>query len=44
MTEKLYPNLEEQIPFENISEKVNKNLSDARIKEIQGKRNEMKRV
>src|SRR3981189_1007022 len=38
-TEKLYP----QIPYEDISDKVNKNLSDARIKEIQGKRNEMEK-
>src|SRR3981189_2482343 len=37
--EKLYP----QIPYEDISDKVNKNLSDARIKEIQGKRNEMEK-
>src|SRR3981189_1246722 len=37
--EKLYP----QIHYEDISDKVNKNLSDARIKEIQGKRNEMEK-
>ena len=37
--EKLYP----EIPFENVSEKYNKNLSDARIKEIPGKRNEMEK-
>ena len=40
MTEKLYPEI---TPFENVSEKYNKNLSDARIKEIQGKRNEMEK-
>src|SRR5277367_4441768 len=38
-TEKLYP----KIPYEDISDKVNKNLSDSRSKEIQGKRNEMEK-
>ena len=42
-TEKLYPDLEELIPFENVSEKYNKNLSDARIKEIQAKRHEIEK-
>ena len=42
-TEKLYPEILETIPFENVSEKYNKNLSDARIKEIQGKRNELEK-
>src|SRR5271156_3392063 len=37
--EQLYPT----IPFENVSEKYNRNLSDARIKEIQGKRSEMEK-
>src|SRR3977135_2206028 len=40
MTEKVYPEI---IPFENVSEKYNKNLSYARIKEIQGKRQEMEK-
>jgi len=40
MTEKVYPEI---TPFENVSEKYNKNLSDARIKEIQGKRQEMEK-
>src|SRR5271167_2924538 len=35
--ESLYP----KIPYENVSERINKNLSDARIKEIQAKRHEM---
>ena len=40
--ERLYPELEEhKIPYENVSEKYNKNLSDARIKEIQAKRHEL---
>ena len=53
MTDKLYPDLTEdnnvaqenqiQIYNKNISDQVNKNLSDARIKEIQGKRNEMEK-
>src|SRR5271167_2359807 len=43
MTEKLYPEILETVPFENVSEKYNKNLSDARIKEIQGKRNELEK-
>ena len=50
MTEKLYPDLSEnnneaqdkiQIYNKNIYDQVNKNLSDARIKEIQGKRHEL---
>src|SRR3977135_1125372 len=40
MTEKVYPEI---TPFENVSENYNKNLSDARIKEIQGKRQEMEK-
>src|SRR3977135_1998149 len=40
MTEKVYPEI---TPFENVSEKYNKNLSDARIKEIQCKRQEMEK-
>src|SRR3977135_3421700 len=43
VNEQLYPKLEEITPFENVSEKYNKNLSDARIKEIQGKRNELEK-
>ena len=48
MTEKLYPEIHhevprETVPFENVIEKYNKNLSDARIKEIQGKRNELEK-
>src|SRR3981189_3419421 len=39
-TGSIYPEI---TPFENVSEKYNKNLSDARIKEIQGKRNELER-
>jgi len=42
-TEKLYPEIPYKIHYEDISDKVNKNLSDARIKEIQGKRNEMEK-
>ena len=38
--ESLYPKLES---FDNVSERYNKNLSDARIKEIQGKRHEMEK-
>ena len=38
----IYPDLEEhKIPYENISDKVNKNLSDARTSEIQAKRHEL---
>src|SRR3981189_479813 len=39
-TGSIYPEI---TPFENVSEKYNKNLSDARIKEIQGKRNELEK-
>src|SRR5271155_1649289 len=45
--EKLYPELREAhaiqefIPVENVSEQFNKNLSDARIKEIQTKMHEL---
>src|SRR5271155_4421957 len=45
--EKLYPELREAhaiqefIPIENVSQQFNKNLSDARIKEIQTKRHEL---
>ena len=37
-TERLYP---EVVPFNDVTEKYNKNLSDARIKEIQAKRHEL---
>ena len=40
-TENLYPKISEYVPVENVSEKYNKNLSDARIKEIQAKRHEL---
>jgi tetratricopeptide (TPR) repeat protein len=40
-TENLYPKIPEYVPVENVSEKYNKNLSDARIKEIQAKRHEL---
>ena len=36
--ERIYP---EVVPLDDVSEKINKNLSDARIKEIQAKRHEM---
>src|SRR5271156_2571189 len=40
--ESLYPKIApEYTPIENVSEKYNKNLSDARIKEIQTKRHEL---
>src|SRR5271156_959381 len=40
--ESLYPKIApEYNPVENVSEKYNKNLSDARIKEIQAKRHEL---
>src|SRR5271156_3445268 len=39
--ESLYPKIQEYTPVENVSEKINKNLSDARIKEIQAKRHEL---
>ena len=42
LSEKLYPEIQ-KVPYEDISNQVNKNLSDARIKEIQGKRNEMEK-
>src|SRR5277367_2757331 len=38
MEQNIYPKLES---YENISDKVNKNLSAARIKEIQAKRHEL---
>ena len=37
----LYPKLDSSIAYENITDKINKNLSDARIKEIQAKRHEL---
>src|SRR6266853_1908237 len=45
-TDKLYTKIQEPsapLLYEDISDKVNKNLSDARIKEIQGKRSEMEK-
>ena len=45
-TEKLYPKIQEPsapLLYEDISDKVNKNLSDARIKEIQSKQHEMEK-
>jgi hypothetical protein len=39
--ESLYPKIPEYVPVENVSDKINRNLSDARIKEIQAKRHEM---
>ena len=39
----IYPEIPDKIHYEDISDKVNKNLSDARIKEIQGKRQEMEK-
>src|SRR5437773_8687869 len=40
--QKLYPEIP-KVHYEDISDKVNKNLSDARSKEIQGKRNELEK-
>src|ERR1700721_3063187 len=42
-TENLYPKIPDLkvTPYEDVSEKINKNLSDARIKEIQAKRHEL---
>ena len=37
-TERLYP---EVVPFNDVTEKYNKTLSDARVKEIQAKRHEL---
>ena len=42
-TENLYPKILDLkvTPYEDVSEKINKNLSDARIKEMQVKRHEL---
>src|SRR5271156_7173383 len=40
-TKSLYPKLDGLIPYEDVSNQINKNLSDGRIKEIQTKRHEL---